>query len=289
MSSLFGFLIVFLLQIFFIQDLKFLIPLGIAQGSLSIFPFLPLYRSSSQSLYFFGGALLLLLIFVVVAIVRGRGELNNSLRVKFFSVAHKVVPRLFVGILIFATVISYFYLFHLDRLNQQKGRKVFDRVLQSSESLAQIWFPGITFDMKMDKAITHISKVRIDRSKIDYLQKGIVFSELPEKVQQKILRKISSRIKKTITGLTGVPIQPSQTLGDYLFESLITKLNSLSNVLVFGLEIGTLFLIFFGLKALRIVVYLPAEIIAFLVFKILILSNFASFGLEQVTKEKIVI
>lgn len=180
-------------------------------------------------------------------------------------------------------------MFHLDNFSEESGQALFDKVLESVEPALKIWFPGVAFDMASEDVLDQMTSVQIQRSKIDLLQEGVNFDELPQSAQQKILDDAREKIKLTLENLTGKTITPNQPLNIYLFESFSEWLYSFSDTAKIFFEIGSFIFLFLIIKGLSFVIYIPVKAITFLIFKLLVLVGFADISIKQVSKEQIII
>lgn len=282
------FLIFFILQALFVRDIVILSGLSILQGLIPFAVFFP-YLQANTFWYFIGSALLVFTGFLLAGSKSGFDNLENSILVKFFSISDSIVAKSFIGLLIVLMIFSYFHMFHLDNFSDDNGQALFDKVLESVEPALKIWFPGVTFSMNTGDALDKMTSVQVQRSKVDLLKQGVNYEELPQVAQQEILNNAKDKIQLTLENLTGKSIVPDQPLNIYLFESFDQWLSSFSDAAKTFFEIGAFIFLFFIIKGISFLVYIPVKAISFLIFKLLTLIGFADIGIKEVSKEQIII
>ena len=150
--------------------------------------------------------------------------------------------------------------------------------------LLQIWFPEVTFDTEIDKAILKITESQIQQSRLELLREGIKLDDLNLTAKEDLAIQTSSRVKEVAEKIFG-EIIPGQTLREALYNTLSEKLLSLPGSARTILEVGTIVIFFFAFKAMAFILYIPAEITVLLIFKLLLLLRFGSIKLEDKSKE----
>ena len=158
------FLVIISLQVFFLSEFKDIVILSIIEG---IMPFL-IFSSYvyPETNYLVVGGILVFVFLLILGLKHGFGLLKNSLKIPIIPVAHRIIPKVVMGFLIFSSVISYSYFFQQGHLSSGSAQKIFDRSLNSALPLLQIWFPEVTFDTEVDKAILKITESQIQQSAV---------------------------------------------------------------------------------------------------------------------------
>jgi len=281
-----AFLVLVALQIVFIGNLKNLLGIILVQGLSPIIALSP-YLFPEPSYFVIAG----ILAFTILALwgaSRGFRNLENSLKVHFFSSVHRALPKIIVGLLLLTTVVFYFYFFQLDNLSNENAEKIFNRSLDSANPVLQVWFPGVTFGMNIDTAILKISEIQVKRSQLQLLKQGVNLNELTPDAKEELVVKAAERMKNSLEGIIG-KIESDETLGGALCTAIRDQLVSMTGTAKLVLEISAIVLLFFSLKALAFVFYIPAEIIAFILFKILLVLGFAEIAIEEKSREIVII
>lgn len=285
--SVWLFLTISTLTIFFAGNAKTVAGVFFVQGLMSLV-FFYTFLYPKPSLIFIGGAFLLILFWITGALSSFR-DLKNCVTINFFVTAHRLLPKVVLGLLIFVAALSYLYFFQLNNFSEDAARKLFDRSVASAEPLLQIWFPDVTFDMNINTAISKISEVQLKRSQLDLLQQGIDINKISFADRQALLNETNAKITRIFENLAGEIGRPDQTFGDTLFNALKTRILALSALAQAFLEVGIIVVLFFVLKALAFLLYIPAQVAAFVLFKALLVLGFAEIGLENTQREVIVL
>lgn len=284
--SVWLFLTVSTLTIFFAGNAKTVAGVFFVQGLMPLV-FFYTFLYPKPSLIFIGGVFLLILFWITGALNSFR-DLKNGVTINFFVTTHRLLPKVVLGLLIFVAALSYLYFFQLNNFSEDAARKLFDRSMASAEPLLQIWFPDVTFDMNINTAISKISEVQLKRSQLDLLQQGIDINKISLADRQALLNETNAKITRIFENLAG-EIRPDQTFGDTLFNALKTRILALSALAQAFLEVGIIVVLFFVLKALAFLLYIPAQVAAFVLFKALLVLGFAEIGLENTQREVIVL
>jgi len=276
------FLVIVSLQVFFLSEFKDIIILAIMEG---IMPFL-IFSSYvyPETNYLVVGGILVFVLLLILGLKHGFNLLKNSLKIPIIPVAHRIIPKVVMGLLIFSSVISYSYFFQQDHFSSGTAQKVFNRSLNYALPVLQIWFPEVTFDTEIDKAILEITESQIQQSKLELLREGIKLDDLNLTAKEDLIIQTSSRVRGIAEKIFG-EIIPGQTLREALYSTVSESILGLPGSAKTILEIGTIIIFFFALKAMAFILYIPAEITVLLIFKLLLLLRFANIKLEDKSKE----
>lgn len=280
------FLVMISLQVFFLSEFRDIIILAIIEGVMPFLIFSSLIYPETN--YLVVGGILVFVFLLILGLKHGFNLLKNSLKIPIIPVAHRIIPKVVMGFLIFFSVISYSYFFQQGHLSSGTAQKIFNRSLNSALPLLQIWFPEVTFDTEVDEAILEITESQIQQSRLELLKEGIKLDDLNLTAKEDLVSQTSSRVREVAEKIFG-EIIPGQTLREALYGAFNERILSLPGSAKTILEIGTIVIFFFALKAMAFILYIPAEITVLLIFKLLLLLRFANVKLEDQSKEVITI
>lgn len=280
------FLVVIVLEVIFINRFFVLGWWVVAQGLTPAVAFYPFIFPTFYHLV--GIASLLFLFFVFLGVHRGFRTADNSLKINFFTTARQIVPKVAVGFLIFTAIFSYFYFFQLENFSDETASYLFNKILESALPIVQIWFPGISFDMSVEKALATISETQIRKSSLEFLKQGIKLEELPPSVRERLINEAVNQAKSFFEKIGG-EIKQGQTVKEYLFDAIKGRVVGLSPMVRLLLQIGVIVLLFFILKGIVFFLYIPIEFTAFVFYKLLVLIGFANVAIEKINREVIVL
>lgn len=236
---------------------------------------------------------------------RGLKMLANSLTIKFFQIARAILPRAMTGMLLFLSLLTYFYYFELGKFTSRLGQSIVYEVLSSADPLLNVWFPGASFNNDIDEFLGKVAETELRKmpkniiggsattAQIDSLAslainpefaERIDFNALPEPIRAKIIREAAGRIKTSLEEVIG-PLPEEQQVKDIIF-SIVAKY-----VADFSANMGWLFSVivvaaaFFTLRGIFSLFKWLISLIAFILFKFLVITGFAYTNLETRSRE----
>ncbi|MFA5870586.1 MAG: hypothetical protein WC842_01695 [Candidatus Paceibacterota bacterium] len=288
--ALFGmvaFLVINILLSFFVKH--FLITFGIifAETFVPIVFFTSQFSKPNIEILIIG--FILFFVFTLLGVGRGVNRFRNSIKMKFFEITKVITPKLVTGILILASILFYGEYFLWGSVNESMARTVFDQTLRSTESIAHLWYSDISGDQTVNAFFESIITTQLKKTPqviIDgvpvNMRDGL--KELTPEMQKKIMGALSDGLRKKAEEAVGT-LNPNAKVSDVLFQYIKDWIATLSSnmKLIFG--IGVTVLLFFSVKSLMFLLYWLINLIAFLVFKLLIVANFAVPGYETRTRD----
>ncbi len=279
----FLFLLIFIvLEVVFIADLNLLISLVCIQSLLSIIAFV----SSFNNLPFLLICFAILFLFSFWGVKKGHSNIKNGLEINFFSSVHRVIPKVFTGILLFMVIVLYFNYVNLGNLDERLGRQVFDKIVNSLEPLLQIWVPDTSLDMEIGEALEEAARTQLQRSKIELLKEGINLDEISDSQMQELIDEAALQIESRVEEVAG-NLRADQTIREFAYSAIKGRVDAMSPTgkkLLGGL---VLLIPFFIIKGIALLIYPIVELLAFLIYQILLMFGFAYIGLETKQKEVI--
>ncbi len=262
-----GFLTFFLLQVFFVKT-SWIINLTILLETAGFLA--PFYSSLSKSILI--GALVAFLIFLSGAYI-GRSELNNTLRIKFWRISKKALPKAIAGLALFSSIVYVGF-------NSPEIRgflispTAFEKIISpiSRTGIVQKFIPGFDLSLPVETLIENFA--------VKQVQDNPQLSILPEAVRKELVEKSVDEFKKRISEFTGNPLDSGDKTSDVLYTIMTEKFGSLpENVKSFAPAIVAA-IIFLTVIGLSLPIRIVATILAFLIYEI-----FLAFGLSAILME----
>lgn len=281
------FLILVVLETFFIKSFAKLQVImflhGIAPLSLL---FSQLYPKPSV-LILIGGALFAF--FLMEGAGRGWKLLTNSLVIKFSQIARNILPKAIVGALVFASILTYVYYFEMGKFTDRLGQSIVYETLSSAEPILKIWFPGASFNQNAQEFLEKIAETELHKMPENVIGGAatsiqIDFNALPPQVRAKIIREAAAQIRISLEKVAG-PLPDGEMVKDIIF-SIIKKYVvdfSIKTSWLFGILVVVA--VFFTLKGILSLLKWLIILIAFVLFKFLIITGFAYTNLETRSRE----
>lgn len=273
--SAFFLLILITLNVFFIRDL---FKIGLIVFLASAAPFILSYSLVSK-VTIVGGALFFF--FLMVASQRGARILINSLKIRFFAVASFVVPKAITGLLIFLTVLFFanYFDFENGALDERINQVIINYLVNSSEPIVRIFLPGFSADQTTSEFLTLVVKDRIKSIEPD-------FDRLLPAVQTQLLETVSQQLTASLQARVGL-FDAEKSLSDNFFNLTTQYLDNSSKNYKLIFSIALSLLIFLVLKGITSLLSWLVELVAFIIFKFLLILNFAYISLESRSQEHI--
>lgn len=290
-TALLMFLVMNILNAFFIKRLSILIGIAFLETCLPILFFLDRVKTEMWPLII---GLLLFFVFVIAGIQQGRMYLKNSVRVKFFSITKMITPKLVTGALIGVSVVFYMQCFSTGgACVNGLGRELLNQSLSASKPIVNIWVPNISPDQTINDffrqfALSEMARVQSEGGLSSAINLKTGISELPFDVRERIVNQFSGEIRKTVEQKTG-PLNSKVSVRDEVFRLISDYVGKFSDATKSLISIGLAILFFFTLKGFAFLLYWFVDLIAFLIYKLLIAANFAAVNYEMQNREFVIL
>lgn len=268
-----GFLIIFLLDVFFIKSLQWIaIVIFLESGALLA----GFYDQFSKSLL--AGALLAALI-LFLAHFSGHSEMKNLLKIKFWRVSKIVVPKALAAIALFVSIAYYANLQGnvLGREDFFISRSSFEKIIAPSNPLIKKIVPEFDLSLSTGELINKLAQAQVEgnpQAKI-----------LPEGAKKQLVAATTSDLEKKINDFLGTTLDTKAKVSDAIYGAMIKKVSGLSDESRGIFQIGLAALIFLTIIGFVLPIRWLVSSIAFLVYEILIALGFAFVSLEGRSKE----
>lgn len=288
--SLFGtlaFLAINILLVFFVKHLIITWGIVLVEAFSPVIFFIS--RFQGQNVRILMAGFVLLFIFLMLGISGGVSRFRNSMKMKFFEITKVVTPKLVTGLLVLAAAIFYSEFFIWGSVNEGMIRGMFDASLKSAEPIVHLWYTDISSDQTVKEFFATLTKTQLKKNPnvtINGVQINVRegLKDLPIETQAKVMSTLSSELQKKFEEKIG-PLDQNAKISDILYNYVKDWLLKLSSGVRFVLGIILTILLFFVIKGIAYLLYWLINLFAFLVFKLLIVSNFAVIEYESRTRE----
>ncbi|MDI6734141.1 MAG: hypothetical protein QMD50_01440 [Patescibacteria group bacterium] len=228
-------------------------------------------------------------VFLCVASMRGHRTLANSLKIKFWVVAKSVTPKATSGLLLFFAVLIYLNYFKWGNFNETLGQRFVSESIRSSEAAIRIWIPNFSSNKPIGDTINDFIESQLKNMKAD--KSGdlkVNFDQLPEAAQKIMIEEAAKGIKGYL-GKTLSSFNVKDSLSDVVYRFLKNYAERLSATSKSMVGIVISLLIFFALKGIAALFYWFIELIGYLIFKFVLVTNFAHINLETRSREFVIL
>lgn len=268
--SLVAFLVIFILQIFFIKSRK-IINVLILLESLAIAA--PFYQAISGWLI---SAWLLAVFLFWLSANRGRRELDNHLRINFFQVERLVTPMALTAISAFIALV---YVGQLSFDNSLISKESFLSLARPSESIFRSYISDFSFDMTMSQLATGVAESQL----------GPQWSSLSQAQKNFATNEALSQLREQLAGSGVGNFRNSDTVGDVFYSYLDLQLKKIPQSLRNLIPFVFVLLIVLTVRGIAIFLRWFAALPAYALYQLALFTGFASLGLESRSREIIVL
>lgn len=258
------------LQIFFTKELgrRFLVVI------LETIAFLaPFYEYDFRLL---GAAAVTILIFYFWGTVSARKELENGLKIKFFRASRALLGKL-VTALTLALVILY--LQNWDQKDLFVSEKTFQSFFAWSADFSGKLYPELTLNSSFDKFAESVTKTQ--------LREDPAFQALTPAAQKTALEQAARQASKGFAEKLGVVVLPDESLGSVVYDVILNTLGGWRDKFQGIFTALWIIAVFLILKGIGSIFSFLVGLVSFLIYQILLASDFAHVAGEAVTKEVI--
>jgi hypothetical protein len=231
--------------------------------------------------------------FLFAAAKRGRSVLENSIKVRFFGTTKSFLPKIATGFLIFFSLILYLNYFEWGNFSQEMGRRVVAGILMGSEPIVKVIVPAISFQSTVRELLKGLATEELGKTKIAIpgVSSGSPetdFRSLPKQDQEKFIIQATDQLQGIMVSQFG-NVNPNEKVSDFAYD-LVSKYSSdLSKSSPWILPAIVVLSFFFAIKGILVFLYWLVALLAFLVFKMMIVFGFTYMNLETRSREFILL
>jgi hypothetical protein len=265
-----AFLVIFILQVFFIKSAKI-------SGGLTLLESLaiaaPFYQAISSWLI---SALFLTAFLFWLAANRGRRGLDNHLRISFFQVERLVTPVALTAISVFIALV---YVGQLSFDDSLISKGSFLSLARPSEAIFGSYIKDFSFDMTMTQLAASVAESQLESQ----------WSSLSQSQKNFATNEALSQLRDQLAGSGVGNFRNSDTVGDVFYAYLDLQMKRIP--IVFRNLIPFIFVLVIVLTVRGIAIFLRwfAALPAYALYQLALFTGFASLGLESRSREIIVL
>jgi len=271
-----GFLSVFLLMTFFVKS-AWRINLIIFLNVLVLTA--PFYDRLSKNICL---GLLVSFLFLIWANYNGRQELHNMLKIRFWRISKKTVPKAIAALAIFVSFVYVGFAGSETKgffISQATFEKIVSPIAQSG--LVQNFMPGIDLSLPTEKLIQNLAANQVEQNP--------QFKLLSELDKKQLINQSIGDLENEASGLAGAPIDLKAKASDELYKILAAKFGTLSPNVASAVPIVVAALIFLTIVGLSLPIRLVVSVLVFLVYEICLALGFSVIMMEGKSSEIIIL
>ncbi len=212
----------------------------------------------------------------------GRQELKNMLKIKFWRISKKTIPKAIVALAVFVGFI-YAGVISAQTNGFFISRTTFEKIISplSKSGLVQKFFPGFDLSLPTGELIQNLA--------VNQLEQNSQLNLLPESAKKQLINESIEDLRNEISSFTGSPLDTKTTALDELYNMVAAKFSALSPSVASVIPIVVAALIFLVIVGLSFPIRLLVSILAFLLYEICLALGFSVIMVEGRSREIIIL
>lgn len=274
--SLLFFLAIFLLGVFFIKSWPKTSQIILLESLAFLAAF---YEQLSINVAI--GALASFLI-LLWANYSGRLELENMLKIRFWRVSKKVLPKAIAALALFIGIV-YVNIGGVSEKEFFIPQTAFDKIVLSitDSKIIQNFFPGFDLSLPAGELIENLAKNRIEQnSQMKLLSKS---------AKKQLINQTAKELEKQFSDFLGIPINSKTKTSEALYQAMINKFMALPENIKVAVPFGVAALIFLTIISFILPIRWLASILAYFAYEICLALGFSVIMLEGRSREIIIL
>ncbi|MGC9046702.1 MAG: hypothetical protein ACP5IC_01105 [Minisyncoccia bacterium] len=222
----------------------------------------------------------LFFIFTISGIYDGFHLLKNSLKIKFGRIAKTVIIKTTTGIFLLLSVIFWHSYFNINTktFNESIHKQILQLLVGSMDITSYYKDFGLVSNTKIDDLLKQYIKDKL-------IEQNPEFKNYLPEVQNNTIEQILPNIKNQLSQTFGFTVDGSKTFTANLESWSWQKINSANDTARIIYSVIIALLVFSMLKFIMFFIRWLIILLAFLIYRILVLSNFAFVSLENRSRE----
>jgi hypothetical protein len=232
-------------------------------------------------------------VFLLIGASRSAKLLANGLKIQFWFTAKPFLTKAVSGFLIFLSVIFYLYYFQWGKFNDVLGQKFLDVFLVNAEPFLRFQLGNVSFRSSMDDFLKEVAETQLKRIKLTISERSEQnfegdFANLPPELKKQAIEKASLALKENLEKTFG-PLDSKKEVRIIIYEIIKKYFENLRKQFKLLWDIGIVIIFFFTLKGLAALFNWLIIFIAFVLYKLAIVTGFAYVTLESRSREFILL
>ncbi len=278
LSVMAGFLVMFLLQVFFLGSKTLNALVLLAQSLLFLAGFYDKF-----SIPIFWAAILLFLI-LFWGSYSGISELEILSKIKFWRIGKKALPKAIFAVTLFGSVAYYGYFKESAVLKPDEfiiSETTFEKAVNPVVPLIQKMFPEFDLSLTAEEFLNKVASSQAN--------KNDQFKKLPDALKKPAISQIAKESEKRIEEMAGISIDPKARVSKALYGAMVKKFTDLPVQIRDATPLFAAAIIFLTIISMSFFIRWIVSLIAYLFYEILLALGFAAIMLQGGSKEVIVL
>ncbi len=226
------------------------------------------------------------MLFFAGAYARGQKELEEMLKIRFFSVVRTVIPLVTMGIVVLTGTALYGAIANqplADAASLLMPRSLFQTLLvKSSGLLAPAFGSAIDFSL----SVRQITAQAVDTA---VAQSGIPAASITPAMREQLTQKYLPEFEAKFETITGGPVNLDEPVSQALYDGLVARLNALEGNTKIVTLVAIIVLLALTLLAFIPFIHIAVGALGFILYQLLLAAGFGVVVYETQSKEVIVL
>jgi hypothetical protein len=218
---------------------------------------------------------LVVFIFLLWGYVESRDEVEKSLELRFFTIAHPYINKIITAAVLMTAI---FYLPVFSAKNSLLTETSFESFFNASAGLIKLVYPGFNADSTVGGVATTLA--------VSQVGKDPNFVGMPESVQQSVIQQSVSSTVSNINSSLNVHVAADERVETALYDFLTSTLRGWKDNFGVWFFVGWAALIFLLVRSIGFFLSLIVSFVAFLVFYALVSLKVVRIEYEPRMKER---
>ena len=250
------------------QSRRIVVLAGTAAGLVVWFPTLPLQ--------ILGVATSIMFLFLLWGDIAGRRELLSGMEIRFFHIVRPQLRKVMTALILGGILL---YLPQWTPEANFISKNLFTQMFQWAGGLTAQWYPNLRMDTDVQAFIDSIA--------LEQVNKDPTYQQLPQAAKEQVYKQVTTELANTVSRMLAVKLDLQESVNNLAYRSLLVFLDQWQQKL--GPEFITAWAIvaYLVFRTISVVYYLAVSFVAFIVYQILIASNFFSIIGETRLRERL--
>lgn len=212
----------------------------------------------------------------------GRLELENMMKIRFWRVGKKVLPKAIAALALFISVV-YVGVGGIGGKEFLISQSVFEKIISPviDMKIVQNFLPGFNLSLPVGKLIKNLAGNQIEQNPQMKL--------LPSALKKQLVDQAAKELEDKFSDFIGAPVDPKIKTSEALYQATVKKFLELPENIKTFIPVGVGALIFLSIISLTLPIRWLVSVLAYLVYEICLALGFGVIMLEGRSREIIIL
>jgi hypothetical protein len=212
----------------------------------------------------------------------GRTELENMLKIRFWRIGKKTLPKAITALALFVGV-AYANVGSFGGNDFFISARTFEKIISpiGEMKIVQNFLPGLALEKPFGELVKDLASNQIEQNP--------QFKLLPAQAKKELVNQTAKELEKKASDLIGTSTNPKTKTSDLLYQAIVNKFKELPENIKSFLPVGLAILAFLTIVSLILPIRWLVSVLAYLVYEICLALRFSTIMLEGRSREIIIL